>query len=228
VLGAMPELGRVRLADPFVTTSSLMPHKRNPDLAELVRGETGPAVGRLTAHLALLKGLPLAYNRDLQVGKPILFEGMARGGLVLDVLAPMIRTAEFLPAPERPGGRPAPPDTASVELVDALVAVGVPFRVAHTRVARLLAEVPGGLEAGAIARAFPELKDRPFRLPSAEEEPERRRTEGGSARREVDRLLRVVERRRSALGRSAERERRRLERLHAALDAERTRAHRGR
>ncbi|MHB8351762.1 MAG: argininosuccinate lyase, partial [Thermoplasmata archaeon] len=151
ILGAMPEIGRVRLADPFVTTSSLMPHKRNPDLAELVRGESGPAMGRLTAHLALLKGLPLAYNRDLQVGKPILFEAVARARQVLDVLDPMVASAHFSAGPPPPTGSEA--ETASVELVDALVRAGVPFRAAHRRIATLLLELG---TAGLTLRTAPE------------------------------------------------------------------------
>lgn len=188
VLGAMPEVARVRLADPFVTTSSLMPHKRNPDLAELVRAEAAPAVGRLVAHLTLLKGLPLSYQRDLQVGKPIVFDAVARGRAVLDVLAPMIRTAEFLTPP--PGRREA---VGAVELVDALVAQGTPFRSAHAAVARFARTLEASgrswaeIDPATLARAFPRLGE--FRMPTAQDEPERRTTSGGSSWREVVRSL---------------------------------------
>ncbi len=222
VLGAMPEVGRVRLADPFVTTSSLMPHKRNPDLAELIRAEAAPALGRLTAHLAMLKGLPLAYNRDLQVGKPLLFEGVARAQLVLDVLTPMIATATFLP------GRPAAPrpdaETSSVELVDRLVARGVPFRAAHGRVAKFLAgpSVAGralrALPRDLLSGAFPELGPEELAFPPEEEEAELRTTPGGSSRRAVERLVAEIRRRRGASRRALFAERRRLARWRRALD----------
>jgi argininosuccinate lyase len=216
VIGSMPEVGRVRLADAFVTTSSLMPHKRNPDLAELLRAESAPAIGRLVSHLSLLRSLPVGYQRDLQAGKPILIEAFRRAALGLDVLAPMIRTASYL--------SPAPPDglTASVELADELVRGGVPFREAHRRVARFVADLPKGtglssLSPKELARAFPELSRGGFRLPGPSEEPDRRTSEGGSSRREVERLLRIVEARRRRASARAEAERRRLRDCRKAL-----------
>jgi argininosuccinate lyase len=222
VLGSMPELGRVRLADPFVTTSSLMPHKRNPDLAELLRAEAAPAIGRLVSALTLLKGLPLAYNRDLQVGKPLLFAGVARARLLLDLLPPMVATAEFRPGRVDLGSEEA--ETGSVELVDRLVEAGVPFRAAHRRVARFLTalerrgETLRELPPSLLNRRFPELKGRPFRPASPTEEPERRRTVGGSAWREVEGLLREVDRSRRSADRAVVAERRRLARLRSELD----------
>jgi argininosuccinate lyase len=217
VLGSMPQVGRVRLADPFVTTSSLMPHKRNPDLAELLRAESGPALGRLVGHLALLKGLPLAYNRDLQTGKPILFEGVDRARRSLAVLTPMLASAEFL-APAEAGA-----DTSSVEVVDALVRAGVPFREAHGRLARLLARLERThrtlreLRPAEWSRELPELRGTP--LPPVHREPELRRTEGGSARAALRPLLwEVRQRSRRALAASRT-ERARLGRLRALLDA---------
>jgi argininosuccinate lyase len=72
-----PRFGFVRVADSFSTGSSMMPNKRNPDPAELVRGRAARVIGHLTASLALLKGLPLAYQRDLQEDKAPLFEAVA-------------------------------------------------------------------------------------------------------------------------------------------------------
>jgi argininosuccinate lyase len=220
VLGAMPEVGRVRLADAFVTTSSLMPHKRNPDLAELIRGESGPAIGRLTSALALLKGLPLAYNRDLQVGKPILFEGIARAELVLAVLPAMVETAEFRRG--TPIGAATEATTGSVEIVDDLVRSGVPFRRAHARVAAFLRDVDasGGVGGGRYrerwALAFPELGVGPPEEAGAE--PERRTTPGGSARSSVRTMLADAERRVLSAQRAIEAERRRLDDLRVELD----------
>jgi argininosuccinate lyase len=220
VLGAMPELGRVRLGDAFVTTSSLMPHKRNPDLAELVRGESGPAIGRLTGALALLKGLPLAYNRDLQVGKPILFEGVQRAALVLEVLPGMVATATFgagTLASDHPVAA-----TGSVELVDALVARGVPFRAAHARVAAFLRDLDrtgvalSSVRPAAWRAAFPELGS--AGAPDLTGHPDRRTTEGGSSRAALGALLREVARRGRAAARDVARERARLAALRAELD----------
>lgn len=214
VIGAMPEVGRVRLDDAFSTTSSLMPHKRNPDLAELIRAEAAPAVGRLTAHLTLLKGLPIGYQRDLQAGKPIVFEAVARSRLVADVLEPMVRTTQLISASFSPVA-----ETGSVELADALVVRGVPFREAHARVAAWIArqEAAGRRSAGIEgAKEFPELAGTGFKWPRAGEEPERRSSAGGSARRAVDRLLREVAERHRQSSRSTQSERRRIDGLERA------------
>ena len=201
VLGSLPGVDRVRLADPFVTTSSLMPHKRNPDLAELVRAESAPAIGRLVAHLALLKGLPIGYQRDLQVGKPVVLEGLARTRLALEVLAPMAASTVFL------SPTAADAATGSVELADALVTAGIPFRTAHRRVGRWLSDRArtttrsDPVSDAELRIAFPELASS-FRFPTATEEPERRGSVGGSSSPEVRALLADV-RRRVRAGRAA-------------------------
>ena len=165
VIGAMPESGRLRLSDGFVTTSSLMPHKRNPDLAELVRAESAGAIGRLTAGLALVRSLPIGYQRDLQAGKPILFEGFARLDRTLAALAPMVAEAEYLSPPG------LGESTASVELADELVRAGMPFRAAHARVARFVSRLErqgrtlAATRPQEVTRAFPEIAGRNFRLP---------------------------------------------------------------
>ncbi|MDE1819680.1 MAG: argininosuccinate lyase [Euryarchaeota archaeon] len=206
VLWSTPQVARIHLDDAFVTTSSLMPHKRNPDMAELLRGEAGPLIGLGAAHLITLKGLPLSYNRDLQTLKPLLFEGVRRAERSLRVLAPMARTARFHTSPS-PHGVASP--TASVELADELTRNGVPFREAHRRVARFLVDLEhahrswGELTMDEWYRSFPELKASAWIPPAPHQEPERRRTFGGSAWGEVahDRLLleRALLRHRSAL-----------------------------
>ena len=210
VIGTMPEIDRVALSDAFVTTSSLMPHKRNPDLAELARAEAGPAIGRLVSALSVAKGLPIGYQRDLQRTKIDLFEGVERSLGLLAVMAAMVRGARFRPGAAVPDG-----STASVELVDALVREGVPFRRAHARVARWLAR--GGTAPTAVA--FPELTARGYRPPTPDEEPERRTTAGGSAWVEVRRLIRDVEVRRRSLRTSAETELERLAQLRSEVGA---------
>lgn len=218
VIGAHPRLGRVELSDAFVTTSSLMPHKRNPDLAELVRAESAPALGRLVAALTVLKGLASGYQRDLQLTKPLLFEGIQRASLVAGVLAPMLATARFSAAP---GDQPSP--TAYVEIADALVAEGVAFRTAHARVAAwagALARRGRGLEAVGpeeVAAAFPELARRRFTVPRRRDEPELRQSVGGSSWSQVDRLLREVDSRIAAVQRAARRSAGAYRRLHRRL-----------
>ena len=213
VVGSMPELDRVRLDDAFVTTSSLMPHKRNPDTAELVRASAGPALGRLVAIFTVLKGVPIGYQRDLQVGKPILFDAVRDARTVLAAVAPMVASARF-----KDGAAFPSQPTASVEIVDALVRAGVPFRRAHARVGRFLARrTERALTDAEVRAAFPELAG--FSLPGPAEEPERRTTRGGSARAEVDRLLGEVAARVRAVNRRADRERARLAKLRRALGA---------
>ncbi|MCI4360257.1 MAG: argininosuccinate lyase [Thermoplasmata archaeon] len=204
VIGAMPDVGRVDLSDAFVTTSSLMPHKRNPDLAELARAEAGPSLGRLVSSLSVLKGLPIGYQRDLQRTKPDLFEGVEKALALLGVVGLMIRGARF-----RAGTPSSEEWTGSVELVDALVRTGLPFRRAHARVARWIAE--GG--SPPIRTAFPELRGSKFRWPTPAREPELRGTAGGSAWRHVRRLIREVGDRSTTAARSTEREIRRLDGL---------------
>jgi argininosuccinate lyase len=218
VIGSMAGVERVRLHDAFVTTSSLMPHKRNPDLAELVRAESGAGVGRLAGLLAVLKGVPLGYQRDLQATKPLLVHSVERTLGVLAVLGPMAESAEYSPDPPGVGG-----STASVELADALVGRGVPFREAHGRVARFLADrepLGRGLSdasAADLRTAFPELGRRGFVLPKPSKEPELRRSLGGSSRAQVGALLVEVRKMVSASRRSVQAEERRLARLRSEL-----------
>jgi argininosuccinate lyase len=107
----------------------MMPNKRNPDPAELVRGRTARAIAELTAVLALLKGLPLGYQRDLQDDKPPLFEAVATYEASLAVIAGLVRTLAI----DRDAMAAAAAEgyTTATTLADALVRRGVPFRAAH-------------------------------------------------------------------------------------------------
>ena len=133
-----PRFGFVRAADAFATGSSMMPNKKNPDPAELVRGRAGRVIGSLTGFLALLKGLPLAYQRDLQEDKPPLFEACATLEASLEVMAGMVETL----AVDREAMRRAADEgfTTATAVADALVRRGVPFRAAHHVVGGLVAE----------------------------------------------------------------------------------------
>ncbi|MFM2105981.1 MAG: hypothetical protein RL338_1013 [Chloroflexota bacterium] len=143
-----PRFGFVRAADAFSTGSSMMPNKKNPDPAELVRGRAARVVGSLTGLLALLKGLPLAYQRDLQEDKAPLFEAVATLEASLDVMAGMVATlAVDADAMRAAAGEGYVTATA---VADALVRRGLPFRDAHHAVGALVAacEAAGiGLEA---------------------------------------------------------------------------------
>ena len=158
-----PRFGFVRAADAFATGSSMMPNKRNPDAAELVRGRAARVVGSLAGFLALLKGLPLAYQRDLQEDKPPLFEACAAFGASLGVMAGMVETL----AVDRAAMRRAASEgfITATAVADALVRRGVPFRVAHHVVGRLVAAAEAGgraltdLDDGVIAAALAESRD---------------------------------------------------------------------
>ncbi|HHC08526.1 MAG TPA: argininosuccinate lyase [Actinobacteria bacterium] len=134
VLWASEEFGWVRLADRYTTGSSALPHKKNPDIAELARGKAASVIGDLTGILALEKGLPLSYDRDLQEDKRAVFHADDVLTEALAALAGMVATAEFDPPP------PSPWVTA-LDLAEALVARGVPFREAHAAVGRLVARL---------------------------------------------------------------------------------------
>jgi argininosuccinate lyase len=143
-----PRFGFVRVADAFSTGSSMMPNKRNPDPAELVRARTAAVIGALTAVLVMLKGLPLAYQRDLQEDKPPLFGAIATWEASLGVMAGLISTL----AVDRERMRAAAGEgyTTATAVADALVRRGVPFRVAHHVVGSLVAQTEQdgiGLEA---------------------------------------------------------------------------------
>jgi argininosuccinate lyase len=132
-----PRFGFVRAADAFSTGSSMMPNKKNPDPAELVRGRAGRVIGSLAGLLALLKGLPLAYQRDLQEDKPPLFEACATLEASLDVMGGMVETL----AVDRAAMRRAADEgyITATAVADALVRRAVPFRIAHHAVGRLVA-----------------------------------------------------------------------------------------
>lgn len=133
-----PRFGFVRASDAFSTGSSIMPNKKNPDPAELVRGRAARVIGALTASLALLKGLPLAYQRDLQEDKAPLFDAVAVYEASLGVLAGMLVTMHV----DRDRMRAAADEgyTTATAVADALVRRGIPFRVAHHVVGSLVAQ----------------------------------------------------------------------------------------
>jgi argininosuccinate lyase len=137
-----PRFGFVQAADAYSTGSSMMPNKKNPDPAELVRGKAARVIGSLTGLLALMKGLPLAYQKDMQEDKPPLFEAAATLEASLAVMAGMVSTL----AVDRDKMRAAAGEgyTTATAVADALVRRGVAFRAAHHVVGRLVAEAERG------------------------------------------------------------------------------------
>jgi argininosuccinate lyase len=136
VLWAGDEFGFLRLADEYATGSSMLPQKKNPDVAELARAKAGRAIGNLTGLLATLKGLPLAYNRDLQEDKEPLFDSLDTCGLALTALTGLLDSAEF--QTDRMQAAADQSDAAATDLAEHLVRDGVPFRDAHAAVGALV------------------------------------------------------------------------------------------
>jgi argininosuccinate lyase len=189
VLGSTQEFGTVRLADAYSTGSSMMPQKRNPDVAELVRGKSARILGALVTLHALCKGLPLAYNRDLQEDKEPLFDAVDTTGDCLRLMAATVATATFR-APQARG----PELSSATDLAEELVKRGLPFRTAHERVGQLVAacERSGrGLDAATdaeLATAGLDGVDRA--LLSPEGSVRAKRTLGSTHPHEVERQLR--------------------------------------
>jgi len=136
ILWSCPQFGYVEIGDAFTTGSSIMPQKKNPDVAELVRGKTGRVYGSLTSMLTLLKGLPLTYNRDLQEDKEPVFDASDTVQLCLQVFAAMLPSIRL----RRDRIRAAVTEgfMEATDLADYLVTKGVPFRTAHEVIGRIV------------------------------------------------------------------------------------------
>jgi argininosuccinate lyase len=135
-LWATSEFGFVEFADAFATGSSIMPQKKNPDVAELIRGKSGRLYGNLVAVLTTLKGLPLAYNSDMQEDKEPLFDSVDTLAAILAVLPPLLASLTFRADRMR---RAAGEDfSTATDLADYLVRKGLPFRQAHAIVGRIV------------------------------------------------------------------------------------------
>jgi argininosuccinate lyase len=128
IIYSSPEFGYVVMDDAYSTGSSLMPQKKNPDMLELARGKAGRLIGDLTGLLAVLKGLPSAYDKDLQEDKEPLFDAFDTLSLAIPVLTGVISTMRI--QPERMAAS-LDPSMLATDLADYLVKAGLPFRQAH-------------------------------------------------------------------------------------------------
>ena len=129
ILWVTQEFGFARLADEWSTGSSIMPQKKNPDVAELARGKAGRLIGNLTGLLATLKGLPLAYNRDLQEDKEPVFDSVDQLLVLLPAVAGLVRTLTF--DTDRLEQLASQGFALATDLADWLVRQRVPFAEAH-------------------------------------------------------------------------------------------------
>ncbi len=137
VLWTSAEFGFLELDDAFCTGSSIMPQKKNPDVAELLRAKSGRVIGHLVGLLTVLKGLPLAYNKDLQEDKEGFFDTVDTLLLALTVAAPLLQTATV--RADRMRAAAADTFALATDYADYLVRKGLPFRAAHQTVGRLVA-----------------------------------------------------------------------------------------
>lgn len=128
----------IELSDAFTTGSSIMPQKKNPDMAELIRGKTGRVIGDLNSLLVALKGLPLAYNKDMQEDKEAVFDAVDTVEKCLEVFAPMLDSAALLPDNMLKAVKKG--FINATDLADYLVSKGLPFRAAYKIVGQIVAE----------------------------------------------------------------------------------------
>jgi argininosuccinate lyase len=185
ILWASQPFGFVRLPDAWSTGSSIMPNKRNPDAAELVRGHCARIVGDLVSLLVLLKGLPLAYAKDLQDDKPPLFDAHDLLSLSLAAMAGMVADLEFVP--KRMRAAAAAGFATATDLADWLAGEGVPFREAHHIAGRAVAAAENqgkGLDELSLAELQaidPRIGEAALSRLSVEASVASRRSAGGTA-----------------------------------------------
>jgi argininosuccinate lyase len=198
VLWSTAEFGFVELSDAYSTGSSLMPQKKNPDVPELVRGKTGRVVGDLVALLTVLKGLPLAYNRDMQEDKEPIFDAATTLAGSLEVMTGAVATLRV--RTERMREAASDPMLLATDLAEALVREGVPFREAHEAVGRVVGHcVEKDVDLRTLSRedlrAFhPAFPADARALVSLERALEERSLVGGTARARVEAALDEAER----------------------------------
>jgi argininosuccinate lyase len=179
VLWTTDEFGFARLDDAYATGSSMLPQKKNPDIAELARGKAGRLIGDLTGLLATLKGLPLAYNRDLQEDKEPLFDAVDQVSLALVAVTGMLATLQLDLA--RMAAAADTPTASATDLAEHLVGKGMPFREAHAVVGGLVRNaLDDGRPLADLVAAHPDLGEEAVALLGPGVAVTRRTTPGGA------------------------------------------------
>ena len=197
VLWTSSEFGFAELDDAYTTGSSIMPQKKNSDMAELVRGKTGRVYGDLMAMLTVLKGLPLAYNKDMQEDKECVFDALDTVKACLGIFAPMIATMR--PNKENMYRAAGKGFINATDLADYLVGKGIPFRTAYKTVGEIVAygiKTDKTLEELSIEeyKKFSDLFDEDLYDAISLASCVRRRTsEGGTGAASVERQIKFVE-----------------------------------
>ncbi len=196
VLWSTPYFGFVRISDGYATGSSMLPNKRNPDVAELVRGRASRATGALTGMLSLVGGLPLGYHRDLQELRAPMLETVASLELCLEAVDGMVAEATF--DADRMAEAAGSGHALATALAERLLAAGVPFRDAHWRIGELVVESEQigcdvtELPADRLREALPELADQDPIIPSLADALEAADVIGGTAPTRVKQALNIA------------------------------------
>ena len=194
IVWSTDEFGFARLDDAYATGSSMLPQKKNPDIAELARGKAGRVIGDLTGLLATLKGLPLSYNRDLQEDKEPLFDAVDQLSLGLTAMAGVYGTLTFDVA--RMQAAADSPYAAATDLAELLVDRGTPFRDAHALVGALVRDsLERHVPLAELVEAHPDLGADGAALLEPGRAVSRRRTAGGAGPDPVALQLQRFERR---------------------------------
>jgi argininosuccinate lyase len=179
ILWSTDEFGFLGLHDEWSTGSSMLPQKKNPDIAELTRGKTGRLIGNLTGLLATLKALPLAYNRDLQEDKEPFFDSLDTVDLALAAMTGLLASSTW--RLEAMAAAADAPTSAATDLAEHLVAGGTPFREAHAIVGALVRRsLDEGIALRELVAASPELGPDAVHLLDAGAAVRRRTTPGGA------------------------------------------------
>jgi argininosuccinate lyase len=179
VLWSTDEFGFVTLHDAYATGSSMLPQKKNPDIAELARGRAGRVIGNLTSILVTLKGLPLAYNRDLQEDKEPLFDSLDHVAGAITAMKGLLSTCRW--NTDRMRQAADTPYIAAVDLAEWLVARGMPFREAHATVGALVRDaVERHVPLSELVEAHPALGAEAVELLAPGVAVNRRTTPGGA------------------------------------------------
>ncbi len=193
-LWATTEYGFVELHDKYSTGSSMMPQKKNPDIAELVRGKSGRVYGNLVSLLTTVKGLPLTYNSDLQEDKEPLFDSVDTAVGSLSILGSLLASLKFDPEAT---GRAAEDDSMlATDLAEYLVDAGVPFRKAHEITGRIVrdcadrSEPLTAMTPQRLRKFAPQFSDDVARILTASASVARRNSRGGTAPSNVKKRLR--------------------------------------